>query len=335
MILTDDSLHVTAAKGEWLSYSASLGTSRSYCLPYHEVEDKPSIHPNYCYVDADITIATSDNHHFRTHSLILSLASGVFATMVNLPKPELSRSTTDENPHRECDLVPVSERGEVWENLLDIVYPNRVFVAPQLLCFDKYRELCLAAEKYEMESALQVLQLLFNTAGPDRWKKHMPILMCSLACQLGWIEEAKLASTQSLSLNIKSAESQEQLKQTTIENAFRLMNLHFTRKDLLIDALHFESGEIGQGIIMAVNHSDCSTPQVEDLARWMIFRYRIGEEMERSPDGQTIDSDTFWAGKEFSRLWHLSCSSCNTVWVRKAQLRDAIVSTVHRLPKTI
>lgn len=293
------------------------------CLPE---STQAKIHTEYNYPDADLTIATSDGQLFRVHSLLMSLASGFFKTMLSLPKGDNSQS--DENGGR----LTVSEDGIVWKPILDIIYPNQVFLSSeQQLSSSTFQKTWFAVEKYEMATVMRVLRSKEQAC----LSVYPPILAYAVACNLGWEEEAKNASAQSLSCNIMSDDSQGQLKQTSVEHALRLLQLHFSRRNLLIASLNLDDGDIGRNQIMETYHPDCRILDDGEPARWIVFKHRVLEEMEQAPSGSQFAQDEFWNGKEFCRLWQLDCHTCKKDFVQRDGLRRALVAAVDRLPKSL
>ncbi|KAI0040313.1 hypothetical protein FA95DRAFT_1683851 [Auriscalpium vulgare] len=99
--------------------------------------------------DADLILRSSDLADFRTYKVLLAKASPFFKTILSLPQPP-----TEPIPLRDGLLViSVPESRAVLEGLLTAISP----VAPHYplaTSFDALLPLLLAAQKYEMESAL-------------------------------------------------------------------------------------------------------------------------------------------------------------------------------------
>lgn len=291
------------------THGPSASTSRQY-------------HEDYRAKDANLTIATSDGQFFHVHSFILSLASGFFRTMLTLG--DISGD----------ELIEVPEDGDIWSDLLDIIYPDKVPRFTSGLDFADFKELCFAAEKYEIPSVLYHLQFYLHS---ERF--YPPVSTYVLACRFSWKREAKLASTRSLNLDLQTPAVKNQLKEATAEDALRLMDLHASRRNDMIKATQRSGtgenmGPIWQSVVKY--HTDFSPRGLKHMffsiyALWDAFRLRVVSSMQKDPSGSllldAIDDDL--------ALWTQKCDSCNKCVVDRSLFCAAVKDALERLPNAV
>ncbi|THH08555.1 hypothetical protein EW145_g2633 [Phellinidium pouzarii] len=299
----------------------------------------PEWQPTYISPDADVVLLSSDGQKFRVHSSIMVLASGFFKGMLGLPQSRSQHNVEQTSPNAaEDETIALQERSGVLKAILDIVYPDRTFFDSGDPTFDLFREICFAAEKYDMPSVLQSLQLFLRATIRD----HPPILAYALACRYSWTKEAELASTETLSHNIRTQDSMDQLKHASMEGAMQLIRFHFTRCDLLIAALDFTDTRHTRAPLViewpAIQSSRCKCVKPRshlDMSLWTVLKYHILEKMEKSPDGAFLRNREFWDHSEFNRLWDFVCDCSRTPMLDKNNLREEILRVLENLPKTI
>lgn len=112
--------------------------------------------------DADITIRSSDNAHFRVHTLILKKASPVFSDML-----QMSHGVERETLH----TVELTEDGDTLTQVLQSCYMNLDF--PEIDTLDQLAMLLDVCDKYQMigvarRLAEAMLGSAFDTTEPLR-----------------------------------------------------------------------------------------------------------------------------------------------------------------------
>ncbi|KZV97575.1 hypothetical protein EXIGLDRAFT_764235 [Exidia glandulosa HHB12029] len=124
--------------------------------------EKPVFHPDFDDDGGDVTLVACDGMRFRVHSTQLKRASGWFRSLFAIPQPE-RRAASDRT-------LAMSEDSLIVEILLDISFALPPNVARLESLSDLERAL-LAAEKYEMPAALEILAqtVRFRAEGQDPW----------------------------------------------------------------------------------------------------------------------------------------------------------------------
>jgi len=137
--------------------------------------------------DADAILRSSDEKEFRVHRLILSLASPVFQGMFGLPQ-----ST---NPPTQIPSIDVPEHSDTLQPFIQYLYPRS---HPKIPDISMWADLYTVADKYNVE---MVTDLLRDMLIP-RFLETSPLRVYALASYWGFEEEAKVASTKTLTMDI-------------------------------------------------------------------------------------------------------------------------------------
>lgn len=126
-------------------------------------------------------------------------------------------------------MIYLDEDAEVLEPLLQMVCGLEV---PPMTDCDLIEKILFVAEKYEMPGPISILRLLAST---QSILDH-PLRLYSFACRYGWEKEAKLASNQTLKLDLFDPCYQETLQQLPSKALLDLLNLRHQRRELCVSA---------------------------------------------------------------------------------------------------
>ncbi|KAI0944300.1 hypothetical protein AcW1_002045 [Taiwanofungus camphoratus] len=143
---------------------------------------------------ADVILRSSDGVDFRTHKVVLRLASSFFDDMFSLPQPATGAGEPEETQSgMGLPLIPVTEDSSTLDRLLRVCYP----IADPLL--DKVTDISAvldAALKYQMDDAVTRLRTYLSS-----FVTTQPVSVYAIACRLGLEHEARKAAIQSLKLS--------------------------------------------------------------------------------------------------------------------------------------
>ncbi|EJD02553.1 uncharacterized protein FOMMEDRAFT_53760, partial [Fomitiporia mediterranea MF3/22] len=187
--------------------------------------------PSYTYSDGDIILKTSDDVYFRVHSIILKLASGFFRQMLDIPRAETESSD---------EAIPLTENSKVIAFLLDLVYPttgtsgedsNGVARFPRLDTLSFTWAVTNAADKYDMPRALAAVRAIVSNS---ETLQVAPLGLYALACRWKWVDEARAASTATLSKQILRPENFAILRMIDSGPLCNLLELHAKRKEAIL-----------------------------------------------------------------------------------------------------
>ncbi|OCB87706.1 hypothetical protein A7U60_g5232 [Sanghuangporus baumii] len=298
-----------------------------------EQTPKPELkfHPDYDDQESDLMLESADGKRFCVHSLIMKLASDVFKTMIDVAPAQVSSK----------EPIHVQEKDDVIKDLLDAIYPNKLSFLDGPPTFEHFKDVCYAAEKYEMIGALQTMQFFFRRMIDS----FPPLLAFAVASRYEWTEELHLTSIATLKLDLYSPQSVKELQFIPSGVLLKLMELHRKRRNLLVASLDLDESRgvhsIGWSSV-TLDKSSCTRPSSHfTTPRWTVLKYRLSEEMERKPDGSSIRGDDFWNRSEFDKIWEIECSGfCRSNGgilriMSKDKLKAQVLQVLDDLPKTI
>lgn len=134
-----------------------------------ESSPKPSPVPIFNRNDADIILRSADQVDFRTHRLILSMASPFFADLFALPQTKECASDT-------MDVIHLAEESEVVQKVLEVCYPIK---DPKLPSLEIAGAVLEAALKYDIDKVISCIPLGLHAFIPTE-----PLRVYALACRI-------------------------------------------------------------------------------------------------------------------------------------------------------
>ena len=273
-------------------------------------------HSLFSSPDADVVLATKEGIHFRVHSYTLKNTSGWFRSMFSLPQKD---AVQDDHPV----LIYVDEDAGVLEALLRCVCGLEI---PRLDTYDLIEPLLFAAEKYDMPGPPSIVRALVQT--PPLLDD--PLRLYALACRNGWYDEAKRASTATLSLNLYRPDYRKTLQKLTSVAILALLDLHRKRREVLRTRLNeppFVSDSEGSTC------SHCGAPV--DYHTWRELKYCIVLEMDARPLGDKVCEPGLSEWPEARACWEARCNNCNRVLYDKRETLRVIKECIEQLPSVI
>ena len=174
-------------------------------------------------VDGDVILRAGSQpdskYDFRVHKFILSLASSVFKDMFSLPRP------SDQNYTEQPDIpiVDISDSPKVFDTILRFIYPG--VEPPEITNISILSALFSTADKYNITSINPILRRTLKTFLPDDSFKVFVI-----ACQYGFLEEAKEAAKVSRSQNFVHLNDREDVRHISSTDLFRLVQFVHERE---------------------------------------------------------------------------------------------------------
>jgi len=166
--------------------------------------------------DADAVLRSSDGKEYRVHRLILSLASPVFQGMFGLPQP------TD--PPSQLPTIDVPESADILQPFIQYLYPCS---PPKISDISMWAALYVIADKYGAEGIMDPLRDMLI----PRFFEASPLRVYTLASHWGFEEEAKIASTRTLTIDVLKDFPQEDAELMGGGACRRLYLLHFNRRE--------------------------------------------------------------------------------------------------------
>jgi len=206
--------------------------------------------------DADAILRCSDGKELRVHSVILSLASSIFQGMFSLPQP------TESSPSQ-IPTIDVPESSDILEPFIQYLYPRS---PPKLSDLAMWEALYTVADKYNTEVVMETLRDMLIS----RFLETSPVRVYALASHLGFEEEAKIASRETLKMNLYGGFPEEDAKLMGSVACQKLYRLHLGRRDRARTLVIHRSYQFPR---------DCSCPPINFHG----LNYALGQRVSTRP----------------------------------------------------
>ena len=187
----------------------------------------PRFHPLFSF-DADVVLGSRDGVLFRVPSTTLKMTSAWFRTMFTLPQgsPPTSSRSRDIKPRdtaADTEVISLDEDSRTLEPLLRMICGLEISA---LDTWDAVEPVLYAAEKYDMPGPASIVRALLRTpAFVDE-----PLRLYAAACHFSWAEDARTASTRSLSVNLYDPKNRPALLRLRTADLLALFELHHERR---------------------------------------------------------------------------------------------------------
>lgn len=308
------------------------------------------LHHKYSFDDADLALRSVDGTLFHVHSCNLRMVSTVFRDMLDVKRVE------GDGP------IALEESKEVLETLLDMFYPARG--PPSTLSISHFRELAVAADKYDIASVTSALKLIlarsypFTTLFSSRFQnenvKFRAMEEYFLACDLEWPSVADELSSHTLSCDLNSEIALDLLFSADAKAAKNLLSLHRQRKIWLYNAFCMLDNSEDFAYLLGTspekyachdyvklserslefNHtSKCATEKVicNNLPQWWKLKWKVRSSLECDASGIQFLDGQFVKNLDLTRS-----PCCNRINSRNEEtLREHFQYIVDQVPKTI
>jgi hypothetical protein len=158
-----------------------------------------------------------------------------------------------------------------------------------------------------------------------------PLRLYAIACKFGWVEEAKLASTETLKLSIHAPEYRTSLSRLNTESLLDLIELHRSRREELRARLDHPPFVVGGTTMCA----PCGWRL--DYHTWRELKYKIIMEMDARPLGDTILDPGLPDWFEAQACWIAKCpnADCHRLLYDKASTISAIKAAIDNLTNSV
>ena len=276
-----------------------------------------TFHPQFTSPDADVILVSSEETSYRVPSFTLRNTCGFFRTLFGQNTSFLQTSNGERN------TIEVDESDKVLSKVLSMV------------C-GLYTDTWETVE--EIEDALRLVQK-WDAPGPLSVIRSAitspiflaePLRLYAIAMKFGWEEEAQLASTQTLALEIFHETYRSDLERLSSHQLMKLLRLHRARRD------EFRIMMDGEGMFEAGNSSRalCTGCSEElDNHTWRELKAKMFAEMDRRPLGDTICSLEMEEWPEAGACWEAKCQKvdCGRLNYNKLMTLKDIRSCIDKL----
>ena len=185
--------------------------------PVDDAKGTPIMDPldTFSWPDGDVILRSTRNtesRDFRVHRLFLSIASPVFKDMLT--------SSRSSSPAAAVYLVNMGDPPRAVELILGFIYPSSV--PPVLNDLATISEALIIANTYKIEVARSRLR-----SSLVKLAETEPLRVYAIACRLGFRDEMKIASRQTLSINLPAlSRLPDEFKHVPATEYHRLIGLH-------------------------------------------------------------------------------------------------------------
>ncbi|TFK53932.1 hypothetical protein OE88DRAFT_1654334 [Heliocybe sulcata] len=290
-------------------------------------------HPLFSSEEADVVLGSKDDTtYFRLHSFTLKMASSWFRAMFTLPQQSqqtpVSATPTPppSHPHTaSSDVIRLDEDADTLEGLFRMICGQPI---PRLDSYDVIEPLLYAAEKYDMPGPISIIRALVMTPA----LLEEPLRLFAIACRYGWEDEARLASAQTLTLNIHEPQHRPHLQKLGTDALLDLFSLHRERRERLRQRLNEAPfiDDRGPATCTACGYSI-------DYHTWRELKYKIIMEMDERPLGDQICTPGLIEWREARACWDARCTNvgCSRVLYDKVETARVIKECIDQLPTTV
>jgi hypothetical protein len=302
----------------------------------------PRYHPLFSF-DADVVLGSHDSVLFRVPSTTLKMTSAWFRTMFTLPQgsPPSSRSQSQRDPFAntaatgpstaapaaDTEIISLDEDERTLEPLLRMICGLEIST---LDTWDAVEPVLYAAEKYEMPGPASIVRALLRTpAFSDE-----PLRLYAAACHFGWAEDARTASTRSLSVNLYDAKNRPALLRLRTADLLALFELHHERRKQFRQRIA-ESPFLTDAQLADVARCSRCRDSIS-YVEWRELRNVMFAELETCPAGDTVLAGLeVWPAAQ--ACWAAKCKkvTCLSPVYDKTLSSKAIKDVLDSLPNAV
>ncbi|KAL0571447.1 hypothetical protein V5O48_010516 [Marasmius crinis-equi] len=251
-------------------------------------------HPSFTSSTADVTLSSSDGLHYRLPSYTLRTTSGLFNTLLSLPR----------GGDRSCAIViPTNEPSDALTTFLFLLTgrglpPSGVSESSSSSSFGAITRLVGLAEKWDAPGPLSYIRAGLTSA---HLLRSDPLGVFQIACHFEWLPERHLAARHTLLIDLLTGEllhpesgsvddvaerNQRTLQRLSSKDLMFLFRLRRLRRDkfreIITSTVHFAAGNSDNYFC-----SRCGVTRIDNRT-WKAFRARLIAEIDQYPLGDTI-----------------------------------------------
>jgi BTB/POZ domain len=296
---------------------------------------RPKYHPLFSFDDADIVLGSRDSILFRVPSMTLKMTSSWFRAMFTLPQgapcASLPSSSSRRSPRdpSESEIISLDEDSSTLEPLLRMACGLEI---PTLDTWDAVEPVLYAAEKYDMMGPSSIIRALLRTPAFS----DSPLRLYAAACHFGWTEDARAASTRSLTLDLHDPAHRPALLRLRTSDLLLLFELHHNRRTQfrarLGESPFLTDAQLSEAA--APRCSRCREPV--SYAEWRELKHVMLYELERRPAGDTVLTGLEeWPAAQ--ACWAAKCKGlrCGSSVYDKVLSSRAIKEVLDSLPSAV
>jgi len=306
----------------------------------------PRFHPLFSF-DADVVLGSRDGVLFRVPSTTLKMTSAWFRTMFTLPQGSppstSSRSRTTNTNQRDTfgdtsastvssaaadtEIISLDEDSRTLEPLLRMVCGLEILA---LETWDAVEPVLYAAEKYDMPGPASIVRALLRTTA----FASEPLRLYAAACHFGWAEDARTASTRSLTANLYDPKNRPALLRLRTADLLALFELHHERRKQFRQRIADPPFLTDAMLAEPARCSRCR--ESISYVEWRELRNVMFAELELCPAGDTVLAGLeVWPAAQ--ACWAAKCKKlgCGSAVYDKVLSSKAIKDVLDALPNVV
>ncbi|RDB18928.1 hypothetical protein Hypma_014379 [Hypsizygus marmoreus] len=280
---------------------------------YHHIFNSP---------DGDVILCSTESTFYRLPSYVLRHTTGLFRTMLSPPE-----GFGEHSEGQEAEPIMVEEKDNIVERLLRLISGLET---PKWESFDELEAVISLAEKWDAPGPLSIIRSAITA--PVFLTE--PLRLYVLATRFGWDEEARLASTYTLTLALYDETHASQLQRLSPKDLMRLLGFHRRRRDDFKTFIDRDE-RFNAGNAMDCFCSGCG--EKIDNHTWRELKGRMFYEMDQRPLGDTLYGLDMEEWPESVACWTAKCGKkeCGRLNYNKLTTLRDIKASIDRLPTTI
>ncbi|PCH33576.1 hypothetical protein WOLCODRAFT_160179 [Wolfiporia cocos MD-104 SS10] len=279
--------------------------------------DEMKYHPLFSMPDADVILCSQDEVLFRVYSQTLRTASSWFGAMLDLPQHSTAAIAQD--------IIRLSEDAAVLSALLKMA----CCMGPLSLDSVDFVEAVLcAAEKYDMPGAISTIRGLIVSP----FMKGSPLRLYGIATRRHWVEEAKLFSARTHSLDLNAPNSSVEIRRMDSDALVALMSLHRRRRDAFKEALN-DTGLFSASRSRSSVCPHCSHVITHDA--WYALKEGWISKLESEPIADPASALMESQRAQVEAVLLAACGGCNRPLYSAMGTMDNLRHAIENLPQSV
>ncbi|GLB43080.1 hypothetical protein LshimejAT787_1205290 [Lyophyllum shimeji] len=279
-------------------------------------------HPVFNSSQGNVVLRSVEGTLYHIPSFVLRNTSELFRGILPPPQSHAELSET-----QVTDTFVIDEKDVIVERILRLISGLE---GPRWESFEELDAVLSLAEKWMARGPISVIRSAITA--PQFLAE--PLRLYAIATRLGWVEEAKLAATKTLTLDLYEERHAEQLERLATKDLMSLLSFHRRRRDLF---KAFIDGEEAFTAGNASNHFCWGCGEKVNNHTWRELKARMFYEMDQRPLGDTLLDLDMEEWPESIACWNAKCPKpgCGKLYYNKAATLRDIKNCLDKLPDTI
>lgn len=278
-------------------------------------------HPQFNTPDADVTLVSSEETGYRVPHFTLRNTCGYFRNLLS------GHSSSLVHEDRTLLFIDVAENDRVLTKVLSLICGLHTEYWESI---DEIDDAIILAQKWDAPGPLSIMRGAITAP----LFLADPLRLYAIATRMGWGEEAMLASTETLTLNLYDEENRPNLERISSSRLMKLFRLHRERRD------RFKALLDSDGLFEAGNAERYLCPGCgEGMSNytWRELKSKMFMEMDRRPLGDTLCSLEMEDWPEAVACWEAKCqkSDCGRLNYNKLSTLRDIKNCLDKLPSHV